>query len=108
VWYLKGEFTDSVYLQQNAFDPVDAAVGVDRQRYTFGVLFDLLTSKLNFGEKEEARSWFAQLRQRFLDFNGTEWQSDSFKELEADIKKTIDDRRAGVEDNAASLVGEMR
>ncbi|MFW5737949.1 MAG: V-type ATP synthase subunit A [Spirochaetota bacterium] len=108
VWYLKAEFTDSVYLQQNAFDPVDAAVGVDRQRYTFGVLFDLLTSKLNFGEKEEARSWFAQLRQRFLDFNGTEWQSDSFKELEADIKKTIDDRRAGVEDNAASLVGEMR
>ena len=108
VWYLKSEFTDSVYLQQNAFDPVDAAVSVDRQKYTFGILFDLLTSKLNFGEKEEARSWFAQLRQRFLDLNGSEWQSDAFKEREAAIRTTIDDRRAGVEDNAASLVGEMR
>ncbi|MFW6356371.1 MAG: V-type ATP synthase subunit A [Spirochaetota bacterium] len=108
VWYLKGEFTDSVYLQQNAFDAVDAAVSVDRQKYTFQILFDLLTSKLNFGEKEEARSWFAQLRQRFLDLNGAESQSDSFKELEAEIKKTINDRRAGVEENAASLVGEIR
>ncbi|MFW5783662.1 MAG: V-type ATP synthase subunit A, partial [Spirochaetota bacterium] len=108
VWYLKGEFTDSVYLQQNAFDAVDAAVSVDRQKYTFQILFDLLTSKLNFGEKEEARSWFAQLRQRFLDLNGAETQSDSFKELEAEIKKTINDRRAGVEENAASLVGEIR
>ncbi|MFW5741920.1 MAG: V-type ATP synthase subunit A [Spirochaetota bacterium] len=108
VWYLKSEFTDSVYLQQNAFDPVDAAVSVDRQKYTFGILFDLLTSKLDFGEKEEARSWFAQLRQRFLDFNGSQWQSDAFKEGEAAIRTAIGDRRAGVEDNAASLVGEMR
>ncbi|MFW5683931.1 MAG: V-type ATP synthase subunit A [Spirochaetota bacterium] len=108
VWYLKSEFTDSVYLQQNAFDPVDASVGVERQKYTFGVLFDLLTAKLNFGEKEEARSWFAQLRQRFIDLNGAEWQSDSFKELETTIRKTIDERHAGVEDNAVSLVGEVR
>ncbi len=108
VWYLKSEFTDAVYLQQNAFDPVDAAVSVDRQKYTFQILFDLLTGKLNFGQKEEARSWFAQLRQRFLDMNGAEWQSDGFQELEAEIKKTIDSRRAGVEDNAASLVGEIR
>ena len=108
VWYLKSEFVDFVYLQQNAFDPVDAAVSVDRQKYTFQILFDLLTSRFNFGQKEEARGWFAQLRQRFLDLNGAEWQSEPFSTLEADIRKTVDSRRAGVEENALSLVGELR
>ncbi len=108
VWYLKSEFADAVYLQQNAFDPVDAAVSVERQKYTFGILFDLLTARLNFGQKEEARTWFARLRQRFLDLNGAEWQSDGFKELVADIGKAVGSVRAGVEDNAVSIVGEMR
>lgn len=108
LWYLKSEFADSVYLQQNAFDPIDAAVSVDRQRYTFQILFDLLTCRLNFGQKEEARSWFARLRQRFIDLNGAEWQSDSFKELEVEIRKAIDAKRAGIEENALSLVGEVR
>lgn len=108
IWYLKGEFTDSVYLQQNAFDPVDASVSPERQEYCFGILFDLLTSRLNHGGKDEARDWFAQLRQKFLDLNGTEWQSEGFKKLEAEIRETIADKSAGTESNAASLLAEMR
>ena len=30
--YQKGELLDSVYLQQNSFDPIDAACSPDRQR----------------------------------------------------------------------------
>ena len=108
IWYMKSEFSDSVYLQQNAFDPVDASVSVDRQRHVFQVLFDLITSKLSFSDKEEARGWFAQLRQRFLDYNGAEWNSDGFQKLEAEIKEMVDSKRAGVEDDATSLVGEIR
>jgi V/A-type H+-transporting ATPase subunit A len=108
IWYLKSEFTDSVYLQQNAFDPVDASVDLDRQRYAFGMLFDVLTARFNFGEKEEARTWFAQLRQRFLDFNGAEWESDEFKKLTEEIKQSVKSRRAGTEQNAVALVGEIR
>lgn len=108
IWYLKGEFADSVYLQQNAFDPVDAAVNTERQEYCFGILFDLLTSKLNHGTKDEARDWFAQLRQKFLDLNGAEWQGDSFKKLEAEIRDTIKEKRAGTEANATDFVGEIR
>ena len=36
--YLKGEFLDAVYLQQNSFDPVDASVVPERQRRTFGLV----------------------------------------------------------------------
>ena len=108
IWYMKSEFTDSVYLQQNAFDPVDASVDLDRQKYSFSMLFELLTSRLNFGEKEEARSWFAQLRQKYIDFNGSEWQSESFTSLAEEIKEMINSRRAGTEENASEFVGEIR
>ena len=106
IWYLKSEFTDAVYLQQNAFDAVDAAVDTDRQRFAFGMLFTLLTSKLSFAAKEEARSWFAELRQRFIDFNGAQWQGDEFNRLHKEIVSTIEARKTGTEENAEQLVGE--
>jgi V/A-type H+-transporting ATPase subunit A len=40
--FLKMEFLDSVYLQQNAFDPVDAYNTMERQVYTFTKVFAVL------------------------------------------------------------------
>ncbi len=93
----KGEFLDAVYLQQNAFDPVDAAVGVERQRHVFDVLFRILGSKLNVESKEHARSLFSQLRQRFIDYNGTEWGTDDFAALEKEILGMLDEVSDGLE-----------
>ena len=44
--YLKSDLLDSVYLQQNSFDPVDAAVGPERQQLAFDTLFRFLASEL--------------------------------------------------------------
>ena len=55
---LKSDFLDAVYLQQNAFDPVDAAVGVERQRHVFDLLFHIVGSKLKLDSKEGARTSF--------------------------------------------------
>ena len=106
VMHLKAEFLDSVYLQQNAFDPVDAAVGVDRQRHVFDVLLRLLIAELKFEDKNEARTYFANLRQRFLDYNGAEWDSDQFADLEKQIASTIEEKRVGVVSSAEHLVEE--
>ena len=76
--YQKGELLDSVYLQQNSFDPIDAAVIPERQKYTFDVLFDILTSEYDLSEKKDIRNFFNQVRQDFLDWNNTEWNTDAF------------------------------
>ena len=73
--YQKGDFIDSVYLQQNSFDPVDASVTVERQKEVFEVLIDILRSDFTLSDKREARLFFNQLRQMFLDWNGKEFQS---------------------------------
>lgn len=69
--YQKGELLDSVYLQQNSFDPVDAAVVVERQVETFDVLYDILMSNFALDDKKDVRLFFNRVRQAFLDWNGT-------------------------------------
>jgi V/A-type H+-transporting ATPase subunit A len=95
VVYLKSEFLDSVYLQQDSFDPVDAAVSVDRQKYVFDVLLSVVSARLGLRDKDTARSYFYQLRQKCLDWNGAPWESEQFKAVEADIKDMIDKSRLG-------------
>jgi V/A-type H+-transporting ATPase subunit A len=97
ILYQKGEFLDAVYLQQNAFDPVDAAVGVERQQHVFDVLFRILGSRLRMDGKEQARNFFYNLRQQFIDYNGTEWETREFKEMEAGILKMLEDASDGLE-----------
>ncbi|MBN2402166.1 MAG: V-type ATP synthase subunit A [Spirochaetes bacterium] len=83
--YLKGEFLDSVYLQQNAFDQVDASTTKDRQKYVFDKLLLILLAELKLTHKDEARSYFNQMRQKFLDWNGSHIDSDEFKKGETEI-----------------------
>jgi V/A-type H+-transporting ATPase subunit A len=98
--YMKGELIDSVYFQQNSFDAVDAAVKPDRQIYVFRKLLGVLATKFEFADKNEARSWFNRLRQKFLDYNGSEWKSQRFNDLEAEIQKALDDQSKGFDKNA--------
>jgi V/A-type H+/Na+-transporting ATPase subunit A len=100
ILYLKSEFLDAVYLQQNAFDPVDAAVGVDRQQHVFDLLFRIVGSSLKLDSKESARTFFYQLRQKFIDYNSAEWESDDFAALEKEISDMLDSVSRGLEPNA--------
>ncbi|MBQ0004178.1 MAG: V-type ATP synthase subunit A [Treponema sp.] len=86
--YLKSEFLDAVYMQQNSFDKVDAAVSVERQKYVFRQVVKVLGSAFELKEKDEARDYFNKLRQLFQDWNYSEWKSDKFNSLEAEIKET--------------------
>jgi V/A-type H+-transporting ATPase subunit A len=106
VIYLKGDFLDSVYFQQNSFDPVDAAVSPERQEHCFTIILKILGSKFSFTDKNEARSWFNRLRQRFLDYNGSEWQSDTFKAHEKEIAASVAEKSGGIEAAAEKLLGE--
>ena len=93
VTYQKGELIDSVYLQQNSFDPVDATVTPERQRHTFKVLYDICLSGYNFDDKKDARLFFNQLRQLFLDWNGTPENTEEFEKKENALLSHFDSKR---------------
>ena len=89
--YLKSEFLDYVFLQQNTFDPVDASTCADRQRYVFDKVCGVLERSFAFADKEAARRWFLELRQLFLDWNYIAWESKAFEGQE----QAIDSKLAG-------------
>ena len=63
--YLKAEFFDFVYLQQNAFDTVDEATPKERQMYLYNFIYRILESEFIFEDKDVALHFFQQLRQTF-------------------------------------------
>jgi len=80
--YLKGEFLDAVYLQQNAFDKIDEATKEERQKYVFDVIHRILEKEFSFDNKDSARRFFQNLRQKFVEWNSVEWDTDNFYEKE--------------------------
>ncbi len=85
--YLKSDFLDAVYFQQNSFDAVDSACVVERQAYIFKKIVEILGTNFALTNKDDARDYFNKLRQTFLDWNYTEWQSSEFKKIEDDLNK---------------------
>lgn len=83
--YLKSDMLDAVYLQQNSFDLVDANCGRERQRYVTDKLIRLLGSEYALDDKDTARSFFNRMRQKFIDWNYTEFESEIFQKTEAEI-----------------------
>lgn len=87
--YLKSEYLDSVYLQQDAYNDVDAACSGERQQYVFEKVYEILNQTFSFQEKEEARSFFLKLTQITKDWNRVEFKSPEFKKLEEDIFNSV-------------------
>ena len=84
--YQKGELLDAVYLQQNSFDPIDAACDPDRQIHEFNVLYDVLTRDFALSDKKEIRAFFNQVRQEFLDWHNTVFRTPEFEAQEKRLK----------------------
>ena len=88
--YLKGEFFDFVYLQQNAFDPVDEATDLERQKYVFHFICkNILETEFTFADKEKALHFFQSLRQLFKGWNSLPQESVEFKKTEKEITDLI-------------------
>ena len=92
--YLKSEFLDNVYLQQNSFDEVDAACPVDRQQHLFEMVTGVLKHKFEITDKARARDLFFTLTEQFRDWNYSPWQSDQMKTAESAIKATMSSKEA--------------
>jgi len=79
---LKAEFFDSAYLQQNAFDEVDAATSVDRQRFVFDKILEVVEADFDFKNKDEARGTLKKISSMFINWNYAPWDESIIPESE--------------------------
>ncbi len=89
VVYLKSEYLDSVYLQQDAYHEVDAACSAERQKYVFDRVYAILETPFDFSDKDSARGFFLKLTQATKDWNRVAFDSEEFKNLESQIFSSV-------------------
>jgi V/A-type H+-transporting ATPase subunit A len=85
--YQKALFLDMVYLQQDAFDKVDASVPIERQKQTFNRVYDLVKREYAFSSKAEISQYFLKMTGLFKNLNYAEFQSKEFEKLLGDINE---------------------
>ncbi len=102
--YLKSEMLDSVYLQQNSFDLIDANCTRERQCYVTDKLISVLGSEFDLPSKDDARVFFNRMRQRFIDWNYTEFKSLDFKKAESKIDALYSEGGGKLQNEAAGLL----
>ena len=89
VVFLKKELIDAVYLQQNAFNDVDASSSKERQRASFDILEQVVGGTYAYTDKTVARRAFLQLQQAFIDWNNTPMGGADYDARRAAILKLV-------------------
>ncbi len=89
VLFLKSEYLDAVYLQQDAYHPVDGASSAERQRYVFARIDRIMRTRLKFDDKDEARRFFQRLTRLTKDWNRVDPEAVEFAQLEQQIEQRL-------------------
>lgn len=78
ITYQKSLMLDMVYLQQDAYDPIDVSVPIARQQQLFNLLLDIINKEYEFVEKVAARNFFMQLTSLLKNLNYSSLESDKY------------------------------
>jgi V/A-type H+-transporting ATPase subunit A len=85
--YQRATFIDMVFLQQDAFDPIDVSVPVERQKELFQLIQRLIQPDYSFTDKEKIRDFFTHLTGLFKNLNYAEWNSPQYQDLLQQISR---------------------
>jgi len=83
--YQKALLVDMVFLQQDAFDMVDASAPIERQQLVFERVYELVHRDYDFLSKEKAREFFVKLTGLFRNFNYAAPESPDYDRLLTEI-----------------------
>ena len=87
--FLKGEMFDAAYLQQNAFDDVDASTDMERQVRDLKLMHKGITTNFEFADKPAARQFFGNLQDAYYQKNYCKQGSDDHSGYEKAIHELL-------------------
>lgn len=87
--YQKAIFLDRVYLQQDAFDHVDASTPQDRQVRVFRLVYQVIETKLNCKSQPEAYNFFVKITSFFKNLNYAVLDSPDFLRFQGEIEQLL-------------------
>ena len=89
--FWKSELIDFVFLQQDAFDSIDALCPIERQKYMLDLVLDLCNIEYQFDDFEQCRDFFKELINDLRQMNYTEFHSEAFENYAAKTQKLVEE-----------------
>ncbi|MBR5660079.1 MAG: V-type ATP synthase subunit A [Bacteroidales bacterium] len=91
VSFWKSELIDFVFLQQDAFDSIDALCPMERQKFMLDLVLELCEIEYQFDDFEKCRDFFKELINDLRQMNYTEFHSEAFEEYAKKTQKLLND-----------------
>lgn len=89
VTFWKSEFIDSIILQQDAFDKIDASCPVERQEYMVNLVSDVCNADYSFEHFNDVMDYFKKMINVGKQMNYSEFQSEEFYSLEQELRGLV-------------------
>ena len=87
--FWKSELIDFAFLQQDAFDAVDALAPMERQKFMLNLISDICEKTFTFKDFDECRNFFKNLINLLRQMNYSEFRSEKFNEYMNQISSTL-------------------
>ena len=87
--FWKSELIDFAFLQQDAFDAIDAVSSMERQKYMLDLILDICDKTFDFDDFESCRGFFKQIINILKQMNYSEYQGEKFKEYQRQLSKLL-------------------
>ena len=92
--FWKSELLDSVILQQDAFDAIDANCPIERQKMMYNMVLDICRKSFDFAVFDECSKFFKDLIYLFRQMNYAEWKSEQFENFRSQIEALVNSKLA--------------
>ncbi len=87
--FWKSELIDFAFLQQDAFDAIEAVSSMESQKFMLDLILDICDKTFDFDDFESCRGFFKQIINILKQMNYSEYQGDKFKEYQRQLSKLL-------------------
>ncbi len=88
--FWKSELIDFVFLQQDAFDEVDALCPIERQKYMLDLILDVCDRSFTFEDYEECRNFFKNTINVLRQMNYSDFGGERFNSYKEELNKLLE------------------
>jgi V/A-type H+-transporting ATPase subunit A len=89
----KSVFLDMVFLQQDAYDPVDTSMSLDRQKRSFELVKEIVEADYDIDDRDEARDFFTRLISLYKNLNYSPDDTAEYDRYLREIRELVDSKR---------------
>ncbi|MCQ2140776.1 MAG: V-type ATP synthase subunit A [Bacteroidales bacterium] len=87
--FWKSELIDFAFLQQDAFDAIDALCPLERQKFMFEKILSICDIEFGFDNYEECRGYFKQLINVLRQMNYSTFKSEDFEKYNVELSNLL-------------------